>query len=101
MATNTGETSEAYFLSEAFINGQVFEIGLDQYATLSAALKTVVSAMEIEELFQVFAQSFIRFEKDLLEVALEYAFATDQDVYDGLFFLTAFGTALMSTSSQS
>jgi len=42
--------------------------------------------MEIEELFQVFAQSFLRFEKDLLDVAFEYAFANMQARGDEAFF---------------
>ena len=86
MTIDTGETSAVYSLSEAFIGGQAFEIDADQYATLSEALTAVVSAMEIEELFQVFAQSFLRFEKDLLEVAFEYAFADILALGDELFF---------------
>ena len=86
MTIDTGETSAVYSLSEAFLGGQAFEIDADQYTTLSEALTTVVSAMEIEELFQVFAQSFLRFEKDLLEVAFEYAFADIQALGDEVFF---------------
>jgi len=82
----TGETSAAYSLSESFLGGQTFEIDADQYAMLSEALTTVVSAMEIEELFQVFAQSFLRFEKDLLDVAFEYTYANMQALNDEVFF---------------
>ncbi|MCA2009819.1 SPFH domain-containing protein [Tritonibacter mobilis] len=88
MTIKTGETSTAYYLSEAFLGGQTFEIDADQYTTLSEALTTVVSAMKIEELFQVFAQSFLRFEKDLLDVAFEYSFANVQDLDDEVFFST-------------
>lgn len=86
MTIDTGETSAVYYLSEAFLGGQAFQINADQYVTLSQALTTVVSAMEIEELFQVFAQSFLRFEKDLLEVAFEYAFSDMQALGDEVFF---------------
>ena len=86
MAIDTGETSTAYSLSEGFLAGQTFEIDADQYATLSEALTTVVSAMEIEELFQVFARSFLRFEKDLLDVAFEYTYANMQALNDEIFF---------------
>ena len=86
MTIKTGETSAAYYLSESFIGGQKIEIDADQHATLSEALTTVVSAMEIEELFQVFAQSFLRFEKDLLDLAFEYTFANMQALgYEGFF----------------
>lgn len=85
MTIKTGETSAAYSLAEYFQGGQTYAIDADQYATLSKALTTVVSAMEIEELFQVFAQSFLRFEKDLLEVAFKYAFAKTQHPGDEVF----------------
>jgi hypothetical protein len=83
---DTRETSPAYHLSERFLSGQIFELDADQYATLSDALTTVVSAMEIEELFQVFAKSFFRFEKDLLDVIFEYSQTDVQAVRDDLFF---------------
>lgn len=86
MTIDTGETSADYSLSEGFLGGQTFEIDADRYASLSEALTTVVSAMEIEELFQVFAQSFLRFEKDLLDVAFEYTFANMQAYNDDVFF---------------
>ncbi|MDZ7909859.1 MAG: hypothetical protein U5N10_17690 [Gemmobacter sp.] len=88
MTINSSETSAVYSLSERFIDGQVFGIDADQYATLSEALTTVVSAMEIEELFQVFAQSFLRFEKDLLDTASECAFANMLSNGNELFFST-------------
>ncbi|TYB88062.1 hypothetical protein [Oceaniovalibus sp. ACAM 378] len=74
MKIETGELSESYCLFEAFTDGQILQIDADQYATLNDALTTVVSALEIEELFQIFAQSFLRFEKDLLDVAFEYTY---------------------------
>ncbi|MBT8154775.1 hypothetical protein KMP13_12945 [Epibacterium ulvae] len=49
-----------YSLSETFQNGQTFEIDADQCDTLNEALTTVVSAIEIEALFQVFAKSFCK-----------------------------------------
>lgn len=82
----TGEPSTSYFLSEAFANGQTFELDADQFATLSEALTTVVCTMEIEELFQVFAQSLLRFEKDLLDVAFEYAYTSGLALNDDVFF---------------
>ncbi len=86
MAIDTGETSAAYSLSEGLLGGHTFEIDKNQYTTLSKALTTLVSAMEIEELFQVFAQSFIRFEKDLLDVAFEYTYANRETLNDDVFF---------------
>lgn len=74
MEVETGEALDSYYLSEAFLGGQKFPIDADQYAALNAALTTVVSAIEIEELFQIFAHSFLRFEKDLLNVIFEYAY---------------------------
>lgn len=68
-----------YFLIERFIGGKSVEIGEDQFKTLSAALTTVISALNIEEIFQIFAKSYVRFEKDLLDIALEYTFANEQD----------------------
>lgn len=41
--------------------------------------------MEIEELFQVFAQSFIRFERDLLDVTFEFTYADTKNLSDDLF----------------
>lgn len=75
----TSEQSASYCLSEAFIDGSTFPINVVQYATLEEAITTVVSAMEIEELFQVFAQSFLRFEKDLLDVGFEYIYTNTRD----------------------
>lgn len=77
MTVYANETPTAYYLTESLLNENSFEIDADQYATLSEALTTVISAMDIEELFQVFAQSFLRFEKDLLDVSFEYAFANE------------------------
>ena len=86
MTIGTGEKSAVYSLSEAFLGGQTFEIDADQYATLSEALTKVVSAVKIEELFQVFVQSFLRFEKDLLDVAFEYTYASMQSHDHEAFF---------------
>lgn len=86
MIIDTSEASAAYSLSEGFRGGHTFEIDADQYASLSEALTTVVSATEIEELFQVFAQSFLRFEKDLLDVAFESTYANTWDLNDDVFF---------------
>ena len=74
MTIKTGDPSASYCLNEAFTSGTTCNIDEHLYATLSDALTTVVSAMEIEELFQVFAQSFLRFEKDLLDVIFEYTY---------------------------
>lgn len=74
MTVKTNEGALPYSLSEHFIGGQTVEISLEQHAALKAALATLVAAMEVEELFQVFAQSFLRFEKDLLDIAFEHAF---------------------------
>lgn len=76
MSTETDELSNSYCLSEAFIGGQKFPIDACRHAVLNDALNSVISAMEIEELFQVFAQSFLRFEKDPLEMSLHYTYAT-------------------------
>lgn len=86
MTIDKGETSATYSLSERFLGGRTYEINACQYATLSEALTTVVSAMEIEDLFQVFAQSFLRFEKDLLDVAFDYTHANMQGVNEDVFF---------------
>ncbi|MGR3461678.1 MAG: hypothetical protein ACU0AX_00475 [Roseovarius sp.] len=56
----TSEPSAPYWLSEAFLGGQNFEISADQHAMFEEATTTLVSAMEIEEVFQIFAQSFLR-----------------------------------------
>lgn len=74
MEVETGEALDSYYLSEEFMGGQKFPIDADRYAALNAALTTVDSAREIEELFQIFAHSFLRFEKDLLNVIFEYAY---------------------------
>ncbi|WP_044036432.1 hypothetical protein [Octadecabacter arcticus] len=74
MTIYSGETSAAFSLCENFLSGREFEIDADQYATFSQTLTTVVSAKEIEDLFQVFAQSFFRFEKDLLDMVFEYTY---------------------------
>jgi hypothetical protein len=74
LTIKTGESSASYSLCEAFLGGQTFNIDKLQYVKLNDALDTVVSTLEIEELFQVFAQSFLRFEKDLLDVAFEFSY---------------------------
>lgn len=86
MTIYSGETSAAFSLCENFLSGQEFEIDADQYATLSQALTTVVSAKEIEDLFQVFAQSFLRFEKDLLDMAFQYTYIYIFDLNNEAFF---------------
>lgn len=86
MTTDAGETPTAYSLSESYLNGTILQIDADQYATLNEALTIVISAMRIEEIFQVFAKSFLRFEKDLLDVSFEYAYMTDWDFNDNIFF---------------
>lgn len=79
MTIKTGEPSATYYLLEKFLGGGKFEIDAQRYKTLNEALTTLVSAMEIEDLFQVFVQSFLRFEKDLLDVAFEYSYANNGD----------------------
>lgn len=74
MTVEPGETSTSYYLSESFIGGQQFEIAEDRYATLNDAITTVTSAGAIEDSFQVFAQSFVRFEKELLDVAHDFQY---------------------------
>ena len=66
--------SKAYFLSEDFLGGASIVIDEEKFRSLSDALTMVVSAVEIEELFQVFSQSYVRFEKELLDVVFEYTY---------------------------
>ncbi|MCI9864918.1 hypothetical protein RHIZ_03050 [Rhizobium skierniewicense] len=76
MSTDGKNTSgyDARFYLEDLIGGQKIQIDEHQYASLSDALDTIVSIIDIEEAFQVFAESAIRFEKDLLDVIFEYTY---------------------------
>ncbi len=85
MEIETGVPSASYCLSEAFLGGQKFQIDADRYVELNEAITTVVSAMEIEELFQIFAESFLRFEKDLLDVSFEYTYISGPAELEKLF----------------
>lgn len=70
--------SNIYYLEEAFLGGGRIPINGNQYRKLADALSTIISAIEVEELFQVFGQSFLRFEKDLLTLSLEFAYAASK-----------------------
>ena len=74
MNSRPKDSIEEFSLSEGFIGGFVVSIEKEQFARGSKALATLKSAWDIEESFQVFVQSFIRFEKDMLDIALEFAF---------------------------
>ncbi|WP_317961858.1 hypothetical protein [Phaeobacter italicus] len=63
-----------YFIAEEFYGGASFPIDTQQYQKLNSSLTAVVAALELEELFQVFAQSFLDFEEDLLTSSLAYAY---------------------------
>ncbi|GLO69531.1 hypothetical protein MACH17_10480 [Phaeobacter inhibens] len=78
MAINL-EEQPTPFLAESFIDGEQFPIDPELHQTLSKAITTVVSAMEIEELFQVFAHSFLNLEEDILKLSLEYAYIERDD----------------------
>lgn len=64
----------SYSLREDFLNGKSFQIDAAQYDKLEMALSIVVSTLNLEEVFQVFAQSFLEFEEELLKSSLEYAY---------------------------
>lgn len=80
------EGAVRYYLKEDFLGGETFEINESQYETLERALNTIISFIDIEESFQVFARSFIRFEKDSLDIAFEYAYSDKGSGLDVFFF---------------
>ena len=65
--------------------GSKVTISEDHFDALNEALTTLIAASEIEDLFQVFAQSFFRFERDLLAIAFEYSYESEES-YDEEFF---------------
>lgn len=71
-----------YKMSEPYESGQVFHISEIMHTSLEAALNNISGALEIEETFQVFAQSFLRFEKDALDIVFEHTFSESRTAID-------------------
>lgn len=71
-----------YKMSEPYESGQVFNISESMHTSLEAALNKISGALEIEETFQVFAQSFLRFEKDALDIVFEHTFSESRTAID-------------------
>lgn len=75
MNIKTNDLSAAPYLYEPYDGGYKLQIDADQYEIFSDAILTASSSMRIEELFQVFATTIISFEKYLLDVAVDFAYA--------------------------
>ncbi|MEP3630830.1 MAG: hypothetical protein ABJN04_12590 [Hyphomicrobiales bacterium] len=85
MKTEANKPTDSYSLSEWGMSGAKITISEDHFDALNEALTTLVSVSEIEEIFQVFAQSFIRFERDLLAIAFECSYESEES-FDEEFF---------------
>ncbi|WP_027833856.1 hypothetical protein [Maritalea myrionectae] len=73
-------SSESYYLFENKIGSKKLPINKKQHEDIKDAILTIKSAGEIEELFQIFATSFLRFEKDQLDTSLEFAYSQHSKV---------------------
>lgn len=62
------------YLSEPYMLGVDIPIDEEFYLSLRSATIELKAIFELDELFHIFAQTFIRFEKDLLDMAIEFAY---------------------------